>query len=133
MPRLLIVEDHFAQSEILKLIFEDEYEVRTAASAYEALSILTEWEPDVMMTDHAMPGMTGMDLVRTMREQNKIELSGPEPVVGKKIKILFYSACMTKDLIAEARALGITNFIEKPFDLKEIKHAVAKVLTNEYT
>lgn len=70
MPeRLLIVEDEETLSESLKRVFMREgYEVETAGSAEQALSIVKDRYFDLVIADIILPGLTGIDLLRKTRE-----------------------------------------------------------------
>ena len=119
MPRLLIVEDYPAQREILRLVFSDDYEVRTANDGFEAIEILEDWQPNLVITDYSMPGMTGLELVR------KIEN-------GKwRYPIILCSAHLTAEIEKAARALGVQACIAKPFDLEELKELVRRISATE--
>jgi CheY-like chemotaxis protein len=70
VKRLLIVEDDDVQRQaIVELIGEGDVEVRTAASAEEALAALDEGEPwDCMVLDLKLPGMSGMELIKKVKD-----------------------------------------------------------------
>ncbi|HEX7615063.1 MAG TPA: response regulator, partial [Thermoanaerobaculia bacterium] len=64
---LLVVDDEKHQRESLALILEDEgYKVTAAADGREALAKAAEIRPEVVLTDLKMPGLTGMDVVKSL-------------------------------------------------------------------
>jgi CheY-like chemotaxis protein len=64
---LLVVDDEKHQRESLTVILEDEgYRVAAAADGREALAKAAEIRPEVVLTDLKMPGLTGMDVVRSL-------------------------------------------------------------------
>ena len=66
--RVLIVDDEADSREVLALLLErSEAETKSAASVAEALDILAAWKPAILITDLAMPGQDGFDLIRKVR------------------------------------------------------------------
>src|SRR5207244_1060895 len=67
--RILIVDDEADARELVSTILNKVgARVKTAASAHEALSILSEWRPDLLISDLEMPGEDGYALIRQVRE-----------------------------------------------------------------
>src|SRR5688572_28755865 len=84
--------------------FEDDgWECRTAASAEDALEVLRRESFDVLFFDKNLPGMSGVDLLARVREENH-----DVPVV---IMTAFASAGSAK----ESLNLGVDRYVEKPF------------------
>jgi CheY-like chemotaxis protein len=68
--RILVVEDHPTQRELLRALLElHGFVVRETSSAREALALLEEFRPDVLLTDQVMPGMDGCELIRRIRSE----------------------------------------------------------------
>jgi PAS domain S-box-containing protein len=68
--KVLVVEDMRALRTIMSLLLKRlGHEVKVAENGLEALEKLTEFTPDIIFSDIAMPGMTGYDLARKLREQ----------------------------------------------------------------
>lgn len=71
-PRILAVDDSPDTLTILRLFLSAEgFEVITAGGVTEALLRVQEQMPDLIITDHAMPGKTGLDLCRYLRSHPK--------------------------------------------------------------
>ena len=68
MPKLLCVDDEQFILSALHRLFKTQYEVRVATSGAEALRLLAEDPADVVISDQRMPGMTGVELFRQIRE-----------------------------------------------------------------
>ncbi|RMH63206.1 MAG: response regulator [Calditrichaeota bacterium] len=117
--RLLIVDDEetirfsLCQSFI---IAKKDYEVAMAASGEEALERMTEKPYDLIITDIFMPGISGLDLLQMVKEKY------PETEV---IVITAYGSDDKKD---EAARLGARYYVEKPFEIKEIRQKVFDLL-----
>ena len=65
--RILIVDDHAANVEILKKLFGDSYELATAESGAKALVEADHFRPDIILLDVMMPGMDGYETCRRLR------------------------------------------------------------------
>ncbi len=118
MTSILIVDD---EPEILRTqklgLQNNGYRVVTAGDADTALLRLSEPHSpvDMVLTDHAMPGMTGLDLVKLLRGN------------GIFIPVILMTALGEKSLVIQALQHQCNGFIEKPFTmddlLKEIRRA----------
>lgn len=85
MTSIVVVEDSSDIAEILQLILEDAgYEVCRASNGCEALPLLGQVHPAVVISDVVMPSMTGLELAATIRQdralsQTKIVLMSAKP------------------------------------------------------
>ncbi|MBS0421143.1 MAG: response regulator [Proteobacteria bacterium] len=93
-------------------------EVLTAASADEALKLLDQHQPAVLVSDLAMPGRTGFDLVRAVRAL---------PTPAGKIPAAVLSAYLASEHAAEAESAGFQVFIEKPVQPLELVGQIAQL------
>jgi len=113
--RILIVDDEVDALDLMEELFQKNgYETYTARNGLEALSIIRDHEPDIMISDLVMPEMDGMKLL---------------DVVSKKypdIAVIMITAHGTIETAVEAMKKGAKDYILKPLRLDEI---VAKVET----
>ena len=119
--KILAVEDETAVAQLLALVLcGPNCKVTTAADGEEALAkIAASPRPfDVILTDHNMPRVTGLELVRQLRAQN----------FGGKIAVL--SAHLTEQNVAAYEELGVDLLLSKPFDMDELRRAI-DVLANQ--
>ncbi|MEO5719167.1 MAG: response regulator [Chthoniobacterales bacterium] len=119
--RILTVEDETAVARLLALVLcGPNCKVTAAGDGLAALTkIAAASHPfDVIITDHKMPRMTGMELVRRLRAQN----------FGGKIVVL--SAFLDEANTRSYKALGVDLLLAKPFDMDELRHAI-EILTEE--
>jgi CheY-like chemotaxis protein len=80
--RVLLVDDEYEVREAVSTILSGaEAEVRVAESAAEALEILKEWRPDILVSDIGMPGEDGYTLMRKLRARS-LEEGGSIPAVA---------------------------------------------------
>jgi len=74
VKRILVVDDSAVQAKSFAMLLEmADYEVRAAPDAPDALKVLDEFVPDVAIIDIGLPGMSGNDLARRIREQPRFE------------------------------------------------------------
>ena len=120
MSNLLIVDDEQSYRQLLTLVFEsDGHSIRTAKNGREALELLKDEPAEVIITDVKMPDMNGIELLRATREFL--------PDVG----VVLMTAFATVDTAREAFKLGADDFIQKPFDVEELKVIVKKAFERQ--
>jgi len=108
---ILVVDDTPPNLKLLRLILGDAgYRVLVAHSGDEALEILHRDRPDAMLLDVRMPGMTGYEVCRKIREDTEF---ASLPV------IMVTSLSLAEERIRGIEA-GATDFISKPFNKKEL-------------
>ena len=121
--KIMVVDDHADQILTVKAALEDMdegYDVVGAESGVQCLEILENGMiPDMILTESMMPGMTGWELLDKLKEK---------PRWGN-IPVTFLTAWA--DLKTEkSRSFSVDNIIEKPFDTKDLKERIDKVLMN---
>ncbi|UNK72517.1 response regulator transcription factor [Microbacterium sp. H1-D42] len=107
--RILAVDDEPMLTDLLAMALRMEgWEVRTAASGLEALTVARDFEPDALVLDVMMPDLDGMSVLRRLRE------------AGNLVPVVFLTA---KDAVAD-RIAGLTaggdDYVTKPFSLEEV-------------
>ena len=116
MPTILIVDDDAVIREILFDLLSEKYECHTASVAQEALQYLDVEDYDAVLTDIAMPGLTGVELLRRIQDRG---LATPVIVISGKGgeedgKLLLH--------------LGAFAYLAKPFDVSEVEEVVARAV-----
>ena len=120
MSNLLIVDDEQSYRQLLSLVFEPEgHSVLTAMNGREALEMLEVEQADLIISDVRMPDMDGISLLREARELY--------PDIG----MVLMTAFATVDTARDAFKLGADDFIQKPFDVEELKMIVKKTLDKQ--
>ena len=119
MATLLIVDDDAAIRGILYDLFSDRYECHTASTVEEAFQYLEVEHYDAIITDFAMPGLTGVELLK--RVQLRDENTPVILVSGKG------SEQDSKSLLA----LGAFAYVTKPFNLDEIEQVVERAVAGK--
>ena len=106
---ILIVDDEKAQRDILQTILSREgYRAALAASGQEALAELKQGEFDLILTDLKMQGMSGMDLMEKVLQDNPHQC------------IIIMTAHGTIDSAVEATHKGAFNYLQKPLDREHL-------------
>jgi two-component system, NtrC family, response regulator HupR/HoxA len=104
LPTVLIVDDEQRSLESLQRILEDTFDVKTAASAEEAEQILEREWVQVIVCDQRMPHMSGVEFLKTVREQ------WPETV-----RMIISGYTDAEDIIRSVNEAGIYQYITKPW------------------
>jgi two-component system KDP operon response regulator KdpE len=106
--KILIVDDEPQILRVLKTSLSTQgYSLRVAANGVEALISLNEWDPDLVVTDLAMPEMDGVTLCREIRAVSQV------PIIVLSVR--------NQDPIKiEALDAGADDYITKPFSIQEL-------------
>jgi len=116
MKTILIVDDEPAARYGLRRALESKYRVAEAGSAEAAREALTREQPDLVLLDVVLPGQSGIEFLRWMREQ------------GSETPVLMVSALDTAKTAVEALQLGAADYLVKGFELDELRQRVANLL-----
>lgn len=119
--RILTVEDETAVAQLLAMVLcGPKCKVIAASDGVEGLEkVSASAKPfDIVITDHKMPRMTGLEMVRRLRAQN---FAG---------KIVVLSAFLDEENTRSYEAVGVDLLLSKPFDVDELRHAI-EVLADE--
>ncbi len=115
--RVLLIEDDPDAREVAVAGLERAgFELRSAGSAREALSILDSWKPDVVVSDIGMPGMDGYEFIRELRSR--------APDRGGHIAALALTAFARLEDVARARANGYDGHVSKPVNPQDLATAI---------
>ncbi|MGG3799891.1 response regulator [Metabacillus fastidiosus] len=115
--KILIVDDQYGIRILLNEVFQKEgYETHQAANGIQALEIVENNVPDLVLLDMKIPGMDGIEILKRMK------------VIDKDIRVIIMTAYGELDMIQEAKDLGALTHFAKPFDIDEIRGAVRKYL-----
>jgi two-component system, NtrC family, response regulator AtoC len=107
---VLIVDDERTLARAMKVFLADHgYEAEVASDAEKALEILDSLRPDVVFADVRLPGMSGIELLRRIRE------------FDPAIAVVIMTAYGSIEGAVEAVKMGAFDYVKKPVDLEEIK------------
>ena len=112
---ILIVDDNPQNQKLARVLLSSEgFEVRAAGSAEEALRLLEEFHPQVILMDLQLPGMDGLELTRRLK-------ADPERA---SIAIIAVTAYAMKGDDARAFAAGCDGYVTKPLDIDELPKTI---------
>jgi CheY-like chemotaxis protein len=118
--RVLVIDDNIDTLELVAVILEQyATEVITAASATEAMQVIAQSKPDVLVSDIAMPGVDGYSLIRQVRTLSS-EQGGMIPAVA----LTAYASEEQRTLALES---GFQMHVSKPVDPAELVAVVVKL------
>lgn len=110
-PVVLLVDDQARNLQLLgNALFKNGYDVALANSGAEALEIIAESPPDLVLLDVMMPGMSGFEVCRKLKESE----------MAPNLEVIFVTAKTQKDDILEGFAAGGVDYITKPIQLPEV-------------
>jgi DNA-binding NtrC family response regulator len=117
MANILVVDDEQGMRQLLTLVFgRAGHKVRAAENGRRALELLREQAADLIVSDVRMPDMDGIGLLREARS------------LFPEVAVVMMTAFATVETAREAFKLGADDFIQKPFDVDELKLIVEKAL-----
>lgn len=117
--KVLVVDDSETNLVLLEAILEDEgFDVRTSYTVKEAIELLGDYLPDLILLDLLMPNENGFDMLKKLRLNTQYS----------KIPVIIVTAFANKENSAMAFDLGAVDLIEKPIDIQLFLEKVNKAL-----
>ena len=115
MTRVMVVDDEAAIRDLVSTMLQDEgYDVVAARNGAEALELLTQTPPDLLLTDWMMPILDGKGLLEQLRDQQHLQ----------GLAVVVMSAAVRPDVEAGT----IAAFLPKPFDLSLLLDIVGNII-----
>jgi CheY-like chemotaxis protein len=119
--KIIIVDDEPLNREIMEEILEQDYDLHFAVSGQECLDMAPQVQPELILLDVSMPGMSGYDVCKQLKGDRRT----------RDIQVTFVSAL---DTLADRLAgydVGGDDYITKPFDAKELLKKVQVALKSK--
>jgi len=118
--RVLIVDDDGSMAKYLQsYLARRNFDVSTALSGEEAIRMFRVYDPNLVLLDVAMSGMSGIDTLERMKQ------------IKPDVSVIMLSAQSNPELIFRASKLGADDYIGKPFEPKELDIRISKVLDKQ--
>src|SRR6202049_3661036 len=112
LPQILVIDDEIGPRESLRMLLKPNYQVHTADCVEAGIKLLKEKQPDTIVMDIRMPGMTGIEGLRKIRE------------IDPHLSVIMLTGFGALDTAKEALRLGANDYISKPFDAHEMQQVI---------
>jgi len=114
LPQVLVIDDEMGPRESLRMLLKPNYQVYTAENVETGLRILREKKPDAVISDIRMPGTSGIDGLRKIRE------------IDPHVAVIMLTGFGALETAKEALRLGANDYISKPFDAREMREVIGR-------
>lgn len=119
---LLVVDDDIAVITVLERMFKDQYVIRTAMSGERAIDLIHEgFIPQVILSDHYMPGMTGIEFLESTKQ-----------LVPDAIRVLMTGNADISNVIDSINNGSVYKFITKPYEPEVLMVAIRQCYDHYY-
>lgn len=117
--KILVVDDQLGVRLLLSEALEDEgFTIETAANGKEALEKIEVMQPELILLDLKMPIMTGTEVLEQLNSK------------GIQKKVIMMTAYGEEDIQETIRYQGVCGYINKPFDLDEVKEKISRIYSD---
>ena len=113
-PQVLVIDDEMGPRESLRMLLKPDYNVHTADCVDAGIRLLKEKQPDTVVMDIRMPGATGIEGLRKIRE------------IDPHLSVIMLTGFGALETAQEALRLGASDYINKPFDAGEMRQVVGR-------
>ena len=118
MNKVLVIDDECGPRESLRILLKKDYEVHCADTVNRGIELLREKKPDAVILDLRMPGKSGLDGLREIRE------------IDPYVSVIMLTGFGALETAQEALRLGANDYLKKPFDAMNmqatIRHSVKR-------
>src|SRR5437588_9873995 len=114
LPQILVIDDEMGPRESLRMLLKPNYQVYTADNVDAGLRLLREKKPDAVISDIRMPGASGIDGLRRIRE------------IDPHVAVIMLTGFGALETAQEALRLGANDYIAKPFDAREMREVIGR-------
>ncbi len=116
MKTVLVAEDEESNYELVRIVLQKRYRLLRAHNGIEAVMMNEEEKPDLILMDIRMPGMSGLDATRIIKE------------VTPDIPVIALSAFAFEENIREAKSAGCDEFLPKPFKVEDLIETINRYI-----
>jgi signal transduction histidine kinase len=114
LPQVLVIDDEMGPRESLRMLLKPNYQVYTADCVDAGIKLLKEKKPDAVITDIRMPGASGIEGLRRIRE------------IDPHVAVIMLTGFGALETAQEALRLGANDYIAKPFDAREMREVIGR-------
>lgn len=117
--KILVVDDDQTNLKFLREILEDEYALMTVSTGEDALDVIHEFNPKIVLLDVMLPGINGYEVCQKIRADEAIA----------SIKVVLISAKAMVNERQKGYEAGADDYITKPFDHEELLGKIRSILS----
>jgi DNA-binding response OmpR family regulator len=118
VPIVFICEDDEAIIEIVSMVLEEKgYKVEHSTDGKHALEQIKKVNPDVLLVDLWLPGLTGVDVIKKVREEDAFA----------KLPTILFSA--NREVENISKELKVNDYLTKPFDIFELEEKIDRLIS----
>src|SRR2546423_2691485 len=114
LPQVLVIDDEMGPRESLRMLWKPNYQVHTADNVEAGLQLLQEKQPDAVISDIRMPGTSGIEGLRKIRE------------IDPHVAVIMLTGFGALETAQEALRLGANDYINKPFDAVQMREVIGR-------
>ncbi len=114
MGKILIIDDEIGPRESLRILLKNTHELFLADSVDAGLNLLKDHQPDLIILDIRMPGKSGIEGLKLIRE------------IDPQVSVIMLTGFGALETAQEAIRHGANDYLKKPFDIAEIQDAIER-------
>ncbi len=121
--KVLVVDDDEELVELLSDVFERDgrFDVRTTNNGFDAGMMVKEFRPDIVILDVMLPDINGREVCQRVRSDSTLD----------DVRIICISGMVEQDKVADLKASGADDFMQKPFAVEKLLERVCELLELE--
>lgn len=121
--KVLIVDDDVDLAELLSDIFmkDGRFEVRKTDNGFDAGMLVKEFRPDIVILDVMLPDINGKEVCQRVRSDSALD----------DVRIICISGMVEQDKVADLKAAGANEFMQKPFAVEKLLERACQLLELE--
>ena len=112
----MVVDDDPGVRQVVVHLFRDDYDIQQAADGQEALELMLELRPDLLLLDIRMPRMDGLAVLKAAKS------------ILPALRVLMLTANTDIGIARDALDIGARAYITKPFTLEDLRNEVIRLL-----
>jgi signal transduction histidine kinase len=112
--KVLVIDDELGPRESVRFLFKDQYQVFCEVSVEKGIERLQRESPDIVILDIRMPGKSGLEGLREIRN------------VDPDVSVVMLTGFGSIETAREAMRLGANDYVKKPFDTTEMRDVVLR-------
>lgn len=115
--RILVIDDNAGVVNLLAAsLGEEGHTVVSALTSDEGLELVTRFQPDLVLLDVVLPGMSGIEVLKRIR------------TINPSTRVIMLTGNVDPSDVRKALELGALAYVDKPFDFSHLKRLIARAL-----